>query len=156
MQRACRVRRYIFDIHRSALPAVIAAIIITGSDDGGQFSRPQCRFDPHIDKTGTGNFNIGDAINGLQSRGKLRREIARLCANLLGQNHRRVTGQIAMRRVARQFKHNPPCIHICRQNLFHLHRFNNRFKFSFKQIENIHIHLKIGPSSKRRSCSRIA
>ena len=107
MHRAGRVGRDIFDIDLAAAADRRAAVIRAGIEDGGKLGMPVAIADPRLTKPGPGHFGRGDIRVGPQRFGDLLGQRSRVLAGRLGQHHRGIGREIAMRGVARRLDADP-------------------------------------------------
>ncbi len=126
MHRSGRIGRDEFDIDAGAAPLGGAAIIVAQRGDGRQFAQPDIRLEADVDETGPRDIGRNNVRIAGQMRHDLVRQRARIALCLLGQHHRGIGGQIAMRRIARRLDRDIAAIAIGRQIAFHLERVEHR------------------------------
>ena len=125
MHRAGRIGGDIFDIDRPPVAQRRAAIVVALGGDRQQFAAPRIGRQAQIDKARTGDFGGVDVGFTLQMLDDLLRQRARIGLGLLGQHHRGIGRQIAVRGIARRF-HG----HICAR------RIRGQHALHFESVEN--------------------
>ena len=106
VHRPGRVGRHIFNIDPLPGAECRPAITVATLQDGPQFVTPQPIVEPHVDEARPGNLSTGDAGKFGERRGDQRGKRARVGPGSLGQHHRRIGRQIAVRRIARRLNGN--------------------------------------------------
>jgi hypothetical protein len=115
MHRPGRVGRDIFDIDPLARADGQPTIVGAARQDGGEFAA-QGRFgQPDVDEAGAGDFRTGNLGQIAQARHDQVGERTRIATGGLGQDHRDIGRQIAMRRIARRLDRDIPSIEPGRQ-----------------------------------------
>ena len=108
VQRPGRVRRDIFDIDPLVVADRAEAVFLAFAKDRAELVAPCVGRQPQVDEPGPGDVDRGDG----RQRGELRLDQlgqrARIGAGGLGEHHRRVGREVAMRRIARRLDRHVP------------------------------------------------
>jgi hypothetical protein len=110
VHRAGRVGRDIFDVDGRAGAHGRAAIIVAGVEDRRQLAAPGVVGQRQVDEARAGDRDRGDLVELLQLGADLLGQRARIGAGRLGEHHRGVGRQVAMRRVARRLHRDRPSL----------------------------------------------
>jgi hypothetical protein len=102
MHRAGRVGGDIFDIDGHAGAQGRPAIIVAGRMDRVDLVAPDIFVEPQVDEAGARNLGGHDFVDRAQPGGDLLRQRARIGPRGLGEHHRSVGREIAMRGIARR------------------------------------------------------
>ena len=156
VKRASRVRRDVFHVDRPAATRSVATVIRAGLDDGIDFRCPETWLDAQIYKSGAGNLDRRYPVQFLKFGNQPFGQVARFHRSLFRQNHGGITGHVTVRDLAWKFEDDTATVEIGRKIALILKRVQNGLEFGLEEGEDIHVYLKIGPGSNRRSCSRMA
>jgi hypothetical protein len=137
-----RVGRDIFDVHALSVADKRAAVIVAGRQDRAQLLVPHARHQPDVDEAGTRKLGSLDIIERSQLGCEQACQRARIGAGALGEHHRRVGREIAMRGVARRLDgHSAPLDP------------GRKLPFGFKLVERrAEMRGKTGVKGQGRSC----
>ena len=94
------VGRDVLEVDVLAAQGVVAAVGLSGLDDGAGELAGAGGVEADVEESGAGDLHGGDAVEGLKTRDEELGEIARLSARLLGQLHGHVGGPVAVVAVA--------------------------------------------------------
>ena len=151
MQRPGGIGRNIFHVDLRTAADGRIAVCRSGFQYFRQAVPPEAASQPHIDKTGPGDFRTLDLVNRFKACGKPLRQIPRFHPGWFGQDHRGIGRDIAMGWVARRFHTGPFGIQTVRQFAGLRHFSQNVAKFGLKVSKDIHDVLAC--TSKSRRCS---
>lgn len=96
MQRAGRVGRDIFHAHRAAVAGQPAAVVVPLLDHMDHFALVGGRGEMEIDEARAGNLHARYIVAGRQCGQQCLGQRTRVAARSLGQQHRRIGGEIAV------------------------------------------------------------
>ena len=102
VHRPGRVGRDIFDVHPPPRADPRAAVGGAVGQDGAKLVVPDVGREPDVDEAGPGDLGAHHLVQRLQPRRDQLGESARVGAGALGEHHRRVGGEIAVRGIARR------------------------------------------------------
>ena len=94
------VGRDVLEVDVLAAQGVVAAVGLTGLDDGAGELAGAGGVEADVEEAGAGDLHGGDAVEGLETRNEELGEVARLGAGLLGQLHGHVGGPVTVVAVA--------------------------------------------------------
>ena len=97
VQRAGRVGGHVLHAHRPAAAAGVAAESGAAGVDVAHLLLPRRGGEVEVDEAGAGDLDLGDRVRGRQRVEQLLRQRPRVAARGLGQQHRRIGGEVAVR-----------------------------------------------------------
>ena len=138
MHRTGRIGRDIFDIDRPLPDSQRMAVIFALLDHGMQHIFKHMRGKAEIDEARSGNRDRHHIGIILQQSHQSFGQFARRHSGFLGQHHRGIGGQIAMRGIARRLDHHPRQIQPLRQYALFGQLFDGEPQTMFENFKNIH------------------
>src|SRR5690606_36600754 len=96
VQRAGRVGRDVFHAGGAALAGGVAAVLGAVAQHAGDLALPRARGQVEVDEARPGDLHPGDVVAGGEGLDQRLGQRARVGARGLGQQHRRVGGEVAM------------------------------------------------------------
>ena len=106
VQRAGRIGRDELDLHRSCATELRAPVVLPVNQHGTDDIDLGPRIEREIDEPGPGKLGLGDQRRHRQLGQQLAGNFARVLLQRLGQLHRQIGREVAVRRVARTFEVN--------------------------------------------------